>query len=63
MAIKIDVMTVSELTKQIKILLEESFSDLKIEGEISNFKAHNSGHWYFNLKDANSVICLQCGKV
>ncbi len=49
-------MTVSELTKQVKILLEESFSDLRIEGEISNFKAHNSGHWYFNLKDANAVI-------
>ena len=56
MAAKNEVITVSELTKQIKILLEESFSDLRVEGEISNFKAHNSGHWYFNLKDSNAVI-------
>ncbi len=56
MAAKIDVLSVTELTKQIKISLEESFSELRVEGEISNFKAHNSGHWYFNLKDANAVI-------
>jgi exodeoxyribonuclease VII large subunit len=48
--------TVSELTKQIKLTLEENFSELSVIGEISNFKAHVSGHWYFNLKDANAVI-------
>ena len=62
MAIKIDVLTVSELTKQIKISLEESFSELRVEGEISNFKAHNSGHWYFNLKDSGAVICCTMWK-
>ena len=52
----IDALTVSELTKQIKLTLEENFSELSVVGEISNFKAHVSGHWYFNLKDANAVI-------
>ncbi len=50
------VLTVSELTKQIKQTLEDGFSQISVEGEISNFKAHVSGHWYFNLKDANAVI-------
>lgn len=50
------VITVSELTKQIKVTLEENFSEISVIGEISNFKAHISGHWYFNLKDSNAVI-------
>lgn len=48
--------TVSELTRQIKLTLEENFSEVSVIGEISNFKSHYSGHWYFNLKDANAVI-------
>lgn len=52
----VEALTVSELTKQIKLTLEENFSEVSVIGEISNFKAHVSGHWYFNLKDANSVI-------
>ncbi len=50
------VLTVSEITKQIKQILETSFENISIIGEISGFKAHVSGHWYFNLKDANAVI-------
>lgn len=50
------ILTVSELTKQIKQTLEDGFSQISVEGEISNFKAHVSGHWYFNLKDSNAVI-------
>ena len=50
------VLTVSEITNSVKKLLESSFSELKIVGEISNFKAHFSGHWYFTLKDANAQI-------
>lgn len=50
------VLTVSELTKQIKQILETEFENISIIGEISGFKAHVSGHWYFNLKDANAVI-------
>ena len=52
----INALTVSELTKQIKQTLEENFSEISVIGEISNFKAHVSGHWYFNLKDSNAVI-------
>jgi len=52
----IKTISVSELTKQIKLTLEENFSEVSVIGEMSNFKAHVSGHWYFNLKDANAVI-------
>jgi len=52
----LDTISVSELTKLIKLTLEENFSEVSVVGEISNFKAHVSGHWYFNLKDANAVI-------
>jgi len=52
----LDTISVSELTKQIKLTLEDNFSEVSVVGEISNFKAHVSGHWYFNLKDANAVI-------
>jgi exodeoxyribonuclease VII large subunit len=51
-----ELLTVSELTNQIKQSLEENFSQINIVGEISNFKAHISGHWYFNLKDSGAVI-------
>ena len=51
-----DVLTVSELTKEIKLTLEEKFDQVSVEGELSNFKAHISGHWYFSLKDANASI-------
>lgn len=50
------ILTVSEITDSIKKLLENSFSGVKIVGEISNFKAHFSGHWYFTIKDANAQI-------
>lgn len=51
-----NILSVSELTNIIKVTLEESFSDVSIIGEISNFKAHVSGHWYFTLKDAGAQI-------
>jgi len=48
--------TVSELTREIKQVLETGFPCLWVEGEISNFKRHSSGHLYFTLKDENSQI-------
>jgi len=48
--------SVSELNNQIKQILEMEFSHLWLEGEISNFKHHSSGHMYFSLKDAESEI-------
>ncbi len=48
--------SVSEVTRQIKQVLENNFSQVSVQGEISNFKSHVSGHWYFNLKDSEAVI-------
>ncbi len=51
-----EILSVSQITNKIKLNLEENFSQINVVGEISNFKAHISGHWYFNLKDAGAVI-------
>ena len=50
--------SVSELNKYIKEKFEddEYFSNVLVEGEISNFKHHYTGHMYFTLKDENSLI-------
>jgi exodeoxyribonuclease VII large subunit len=48
--------TVSEITKYIRVILEDSFPGVWVEGEISNFVLHTSGHMYFSLKDASSVL-------
>ena len=53
---KRQIYTVSELTRRIKILLEEGFAQIWVEGEISNFKHHPSGHMYFSLKDNQSIL-------
>ena len=49
-------LSVSALNEQIKGLLEESFSRVLVEGELSRITFHNSGHIYFTLKDAGSSI-------
>ena len=48
--------TVTEITKEIKGILEESFPTVWVEGEISNYTLHSSGHRYFSLKDENAQI-------
>ena len=48
--------TVSALTEKIKILIEESFPTVWVEGEISNYRPHYSGHLYFTLKDKDAQI-------
>ncbi|HVP06866.1 MAG TPA: exodeoxyribonuclease VII large subunit [Candidatus Acidoferrum sp.] len=48
--------TVTAITRMIKTALEESFFDLWVEGEISGYLHHSSGHRYFSLKDENAVI-------
>jgi exodeoxyribonuclease VII, large subunit len=50
------VYTVSELTKYIRAIVEESFPGILVEGEISNFIAHSSGHMYFSLRDAGATL-------
>lgn len=49
-------LSVSELVSRIKTALEENFFDIEIEGEISGFTAHKSGHYYFTLKDERAQI-------
>jgi exodeoxyribonuclease VII large subunit len=48
--------TVTELTRRIKSVLETSFTTVSVEGEISNFKRHSSGHLYFTLKDEGAQL-------
>ena len=48
--------TVSEVTQLIKRTLESSFSNLTVEGEISNFRPSSTGHYYFSLKDKEAII-------
>jgi len=50
------ILSVSEITRQIKGTLEEGFSNVAVQGEISNFHRHSSGHLYFTLKDERSQI-------
>ena len=50
------VFTVSELTRSIRGTLEAKFSEVWVQGEISNYKRHPSGHQYFTLKDQRAQI-------
>jgi exodeoxyribonuclease VII large subunit len=49
-------LTVGELTRRVKTLLEDAFPELWVRGEISNLKIQSSGHAYFTLKDATAAI-------
>ncbi|MDH3467523.1 MAG: exodeoxyribonuclease VII large subunit, partial [Gammaproteobacteria bacterium] len=48
--------TVSQLNRQVKTLLEQGLTRLWIEGEISNLAKPASGHLYFSLKDDSAQI-------
>ena len=50
------VLTVSDLNKRVRALLENQFEVLWVSGELSNVKYAASGHWYFCLKDASAQI-------
>src|SRR2546421_9048847 len=50
------ILTVSELTRRIKTSLEQGFPAVAVEGEISNFKQHSSGHLYFTIKDEHAQV-------
>ena len=52
--------SVSELTTQVRATLESRFMGIWVEGEVSNFRAHNSGHWYFTLKDEFAQVRAAC---
>jgi exodeoxyribonuclease VII large subunit len=50
------VVTVSELNRRVRVLLENQFETLWVAGELSNVKYASSGHWYFCLKDAGAAV-------
>jgi exodeoxyribonuclease VII large subunit len=47
---------VATLTQTAKAVIEGAFSPLWVRGEVSDFKAHRNGHWYFTLRDASAQI-------
>lgn len=51
-----DVATVSDITNQIKQLLESNFRDVLVEGEISNVTQSRNGHYYFTVKDDHAQL-------
>ena len=53
-------LSVSELTAQVRGELEKRFFTVWVEGEISNYRAHSSGHWYFTLKDEFAQLRAAC---
>lgn len=48
--------SISELSRRIRSVVENEFKFVFVTGEISNFKPHSSGHFYFSLKDEKSQI-------
>src|SRR5215218_8158245 len=53
-------LSVSDLNAQVKSEVERRFTNVWVEGEIINFSAARSGHWYFSLHDATSMIRAAC---
>jgi len=51
-----EILSVGDLNRAIAASLEERFDTVWVSGEISNFKAYDSGHWYFSLKDEEGQI-------
>lgn len=49
-------LSVTELNRQVKFLLESSFLTIHVEGELSNVVKASSGHWYFTLKDRDAQV-------
>lgn len=54
--------SVTEISQVLKMTLEETFSYVKVRGEISGFKPHSSGHLYFKLKDEKASLNSVCWK-
>lgn len=55
-------LTVSELNSEVRDVLERQFANVWVEGEVVNFVAASSGHWYFNLNDGSAQIKCVCWK-
>lgn len=48
--------TVSQITRDIKLILENTFAEVWVEGEISNFSVSAAGHCYFSLRDSSALL-------
>lgn len=51
-----EIYTVTRLNREARLLLEENFLNVWVEGELSNFVVPQSGHWYFSLKDQTAQV-------
>jgi len=51
-----EILSVGDLNRAIAASLEDRFDTVWVSGEVSNFKAYDSGHWYFSLKDQEGQI-------
>ena len=56
----VPVLTVSEVSRSLKDVVESAFPWVRVRGEISGFKRAQSGHLYFTLKDADAVLDAVC---
>ena len=56
MGLNQEILTVSEITRKIKLSIESGFASVMLQGQLSNFKRHTSGHLYFTLKDEYAQI-------
>ncbi|MFA6280260.1 MAG: exodeoxyribonuclease VII large subunit [Bdellovibrionales bacterium] len=54
--------TVSDLSRQLKRMVEDGFGHVRVRGEIGECKLHSSGHLYLSLKDDNAVLAAVCWK-
>src|SRR6266567_2006882 len=54
------VLTVTELTQQVKGIFDKNFAEVWVTGEVSNFRPAGSGHLYFTLKDASAQLRAVC---
>ena len=54
------IFSISELSREIKELLERQYQDVWVTGEVSNFRPAASGHLYFTLKDATAQLRAVC---
>ncbi len=54
--------TVSDLSRQIKRMVEDGFGHVRVRGEIGECKLHTSGHLYLSLKDDGAVLAAVCWK-
>ena len=59
---EVKAISVTQLARRIRSLLEIQVGEVWVEGEVSNVRKHSSGHWYFSLKDESAQIsCAMFG--